>query len=70
MEKSKLEPKPHAILPGENSVEIWYQGEFIGTVTGADGPGVRVMTKHRMDIVRSGLGETIDVIEVRIEVGA
>lgn len=46
--KSELRLANHSVLPGAKVVEIWYAGEFIGQVVGADGPGVRIITKHRM----------------------
>lgn len=71
MEKSKLTLKSHTLILGEEVVEIWYENILIGTVCGADGPGVRVISKYPMDIVRGGMGEgeTIGVMEVRIELG-
>lgn len=67
MEKSKLKLKPHTLIPEQDVVEVWYKNALVATVSGADGPGVRVITKHSMDIVRGGMGETVGVIEVRIE---
>jgi hypothetical protein len=67
MTKSKLILKDHAVLPGEMTIEVWYEDRFIATVTGADGPGVRVMTKYPMDIIRGGQGEMVGMIEVRVE---
>lgn len=71
MEKSKLKLESHLTLSGENVVEVWYEGKFIATVTGADVPGVRIVTKYPLDIIRgeadNGLGETLRMIEVQIE---
>jgi hypothetical protein len=68
--KSKLECVPHALISEDNAVEIWYGGEMVATVYGADGPGVRVISKHQMHIVRGGPEarlHSVKVIEVRIE---
>ncbi len=43
--KSLLSVNPHRVLPGEQVVEVWYGGVLIATVAGADGPGVRVISK-------------------------
>lgn len=67
MEKSKLKSKPHHLIPEQEVIEVWYDNNLVATVYEADGPGVRVISKHPMDIVRGGMGETINVIEVRVE---
>ncbi len=46
MNKTELRLKPHNLLPGVNVAEVWYDGALIGTVVGADGPGVRIISKH------------------------
>lgn len=66
MAKSKLKLVPHILLPDEQVIEVWYEENLIATVAGADGPGVRVITKHPYDIVRGGAGDTINVIEVKL----
>lgn len=48
--KSELRPRPHHLLPGVTVVEVWWRGRFIAEVTGADGPGVRVISKHARTI--------------------
>jgi hypothetical protein len=55
MPKSELVVKSHGILSGEAVIEVWYEEELVATVYGADGPGVRVISKHPMDIIRGGL---------------
>lgn len=47
--KSELRLCDHAVIPGAKVIEVWYAGEFIATVVGADGPGVRVLSKHPME---------------------
>jgi len=42
----------HSVLPGQNVVEIWHDGEFIGQICGADGPGIRVASKHASSVAR------------------
>lgn len=68
--KSELKLADHAfagsLVPSHTKVvEIWYDGKMIGTVAGADGPGVRVITKHPLstDIerVESGVPSVINV---------
>jgi len=46
--KAELRLRPHNILPDAQVIEVWYGGEFLATVVGADGPGVNVVTKHRL----------------------
>ena len=46
--KTELLIKDHDVLPGAKVVELWYDGKLIGCVYGADGPGVRVVSKHGM----------------------
>ncbi|HEV3440087.1 MAG TPA: hypothetical protein VG122_22155 [Gemmata sp.] len=46
--KTELRAVPHSIVPGATIFEVWHAGQFIATVTGADGPGVRVISKHPM----------------------
>jgi hypothetical protein len=58
--KTELRLLPHALVPGERVIELWHDGQFVGTVTGADGPGV--ITKHPMIVVKADM-----VTEVRIE---
>lgn len=69
MKKSKLELKPHILISGQNTVEVWHENTLVATVTGADGPGVRVISKYPMDVIRGGMGEMPNVIEVRVESG-
>jgi len=49
--KTELRAVPHSITPGVTIFEVWHAGQFIATVTGADGPGVRVISKHPMQTV-------------------
>jgi hypothetical protein len=65
--KTEIRVKPHAVVPGVNVLELWHDGRFIGTVTGADGPGVRVITKHGMK-AKPGTtdGQPPNVMEVTI----
>ena len=66
-EKSKLKLDPHNLRAGDMTVEVWYKDELVAAVYGADGPGIRIVTKHPYDIVRGGSNETVNVVEVRIE---
>lgn len=64
--KTQLVVAPHLVLPGQTVVEIWYSGELIGTVAGADGPGVRVISKHDMIALGPDM-QVPSVVEVRIK---
>lgn len=46
MNKTELRLRDHSVLPDAAVVEIWWNGVFIGEVVGADGPGVRVLSKY------------------------
>jgi hypothetical protein len=43
---------------------VWHNGQFIGEVTGADGPGVQIISKH--PLMSSYDDEMPEVVEVRI----
>lgn len=66
--KSVLKLDLHKVLPGQQVVEVWHGEQFIGTVTGADGPGVRIVSKHFMETAFC-LGGAVEphVMEVRIK---
>ena len=49
--KTILRAVPHSIAPGATIFEVWHDGQFIATITGAEGPGVRVISKHPMQTV-------------------
>jgi hypothetical protein len=49
--RTELRLMPHTDRPGEVAAEVWYDGKFIATVVGADGPRVRVMSTHRLTLV-------------------
>lgn len=48
--KTELRTTPHTEFRGHTTVELWHGGKLIGTLTGADGPGVRVITPHKIVI--------------------
>jgi hypothetical protein len=62
--KTELRLAEHSVLPGQKVFEIWHGGQLIGTVCGADGPGVRVISKHPM---KASFAEM--VVEVLIDQG-
>jgi hypothetical protein len=47
--KAELRFRKHSILPDKNIFEVWYDGKFIAEVVGADGPGVRLLSKHPVE---------------------
>lgn len=50
--KSKLKLKGHAVLAGDDfCIEVIHDGQLVGCVYGADGPGIRFITKHELNIV-------------------
>ena len=44
--KSQIRVKLLAMLPGVNVMEMWHDGQFLATISGGDGPDVRIITKH------------------------
>jgi hypothetical protein len=66
--KSNLKMADHALIEDQQAIEVWYEGRLVAAVYGADGPGVRVISKYPYDVVRSGIDEILNVIEVRIEI--
>jgi len=63
--KSELNPAKHNILTGSTVVEIWYDGQYIGAVYGADGPGIRVISKHEIHV--ETLVDGLNVAEIRLK---
>jgi hypothetical protein len=54
--KAELRLSTHATLPDGHVIEVWYGGEFIAAVYGADGPGVRVISKYDLVVTEQPLG--------------
>jgi hypothetical protein len=63
--KTELRLAAHLIVPGAVVVEVWYAGALIATVAGADGPGVRIISKHGFAPVRV---YAPDVCEIKIPI--
>ena len=62
--KTELRLAPHSTLPGHQVIELWHDGQFIGQVCGADGPGVRVLSKH--PLAARVIADAVSVAEVTI----
>lgn len=60
--KTELRAVPHTIVPGTTIFEVWHDDQFIASITGAEGPGVRILSKHPMktDLVE-GLPNVVEV---------
>lgn len=43
--KTELRMRPH-LVDDRAVIELWHDGQFIGTVVGAEGPGVRIISKY------------------------
>jgi hypothetical protein len=63
--KSELRVAKHALVPGAVVVEVWHDGRFIGQVTGADGPHVRVLSKY--DLTAAALTHRLPVLAQSLE---
>jgi hypothetical protein len=60
--KTELRLAEHRSVPGEKVIEVWFEGQFIGEVTGSDGPGVRIISKHPLTgNHKAGLPEVLEV---------
>lgn len=73
--RSELRVKPNQMRPGESMVEIWHGGKMIGAVYPSEGPGVRVITKHKAAVsyteVSPGMPIAISVlIDPDVHVGS
>ena len=51
--KTQLQLAPHSTISNADVVELWHDGKLIGTVTGADGPGVRIESKYAVQVVNA-----------------
>jgi len=38
--------KPYSMVPNQTMVEVWHDGKFLATITGMEGPGVKIVSKH------------------------
>lgn len=52
--KAELKLKPHSFgtmnaAAAPQVVEVWFGGVMVGTVYGADGPGIRFISKHQTE---------------------
>lgn len=65
--KSQLVPRPHASIPGATVFEVWYNGQCIATVNGADGPGVRITTKHQVAVEGDDGPAGLHMVDVLID---
>ena len=63
--RSELRLAPHQVRAGDQVVEIWYDGEFIGQLTGLEGPGVRLISKY-LGAGQPTIRQVGDVIELRM----
>lgn len=61
--KTELRPAKHLVVPGQVVIEIWHNGKFIGTVSGSDGPGVRINSKYDMVAMQLPLAIEVSIIE-------
>lgn len=78
--KTELKLTPHSgrglmgVPSDANTLEIHYDGKLIGTVVGADGPGVRIISKHKVTMplrqpqVLPGFPVDLNVLEITIHI--
>lgn len=62
--KSELRLVPHyGEKKGSNVAEVWFEGEFICAVYGADGPGLRVITKHQVLVSQTSMITELTIVK-------
>jgi hypothetical protein len=61
---------PHSTLPGEQVIELWHDGQCVGTVAGADGPGQGGLAARRMEQTRQTMKHSCSVTLTLILNGA
>lgn len=44
--KAQLKAVPHTQLRNHNVIEVTYNGQLLCTITGDDGPGIRIISKY------------------------
>ncbi len=65
--KTELRPAKVSVQAGQTIIELWHDGHFIGTIGGADGPGVRIVTKHGIKAKAApDDGSGVNVLDVAI----
>jgi len=62
--KSQLCLREHSELPGEKVVEVWCRGQLIAAIYGADGPGIRFVSKF--DLFASTTSRDPNCIEIQV----
>lgn len=65
--KAELRLKPHNFGTRNAAgapvvVEVWFGGAMVGAIYGADGPGIRFISKYPLEAVRDD--STLHVVEV------
>jgi len=66
--KTELKLAEHSTIPRAQVVEIWWNGRMVGQITGADGPGVRVISKYPVNYERVANPRVapVNILEVKI----
>lgn len=62
--KTELRSVPH-FESGQRAVEVWFGDQFIATIYGADGPGLRIISKHPIQL--GGFGQRPNLVELHID---
>lgn len=52
-EDSRLQVRRHGLVDAHNVIEVFHKGEFIAAIYGADGPGIRIISKHNPASVKT-----------------
>jgi len=63
--KAELRFVPHEVIHGQQVVEVWFDGKLVAAIYGADGPGVRVVSRFPMSV--EVVNDALKVVEVRID---
>jgi hypothetical protein len=49
------------VVEGAIVIEVWYGGQSIASVQGVDGPGVRIVSTHRLSVDANLRAVTVQV---------
>ena len=48
--RTELRLRSHHIVPGANIIELWYGPTYLGSISGTDGPGIRLVTAFKATV--------------------
>lgn len=67
--KTELRISDHVILDGQKVVEIWWGAQLIGQITGADKPGIRLISKYAIKPIEDTKLDHHSIHLLELEIG-